>query len=277
MAHRFHMPGTITPPYVELFNYQGSFEDQTLSMQLQFFDHYLKGIDNGFDQRDPVNLYTAFKGWESYQNYPPTNTQYETFYLNEQQTLTKDSSMDSMMLRTALDEKCIVYNSPALNSALQITGHPIVDLTVSADQADADLYVYLSDVDEDGNAYYVSEGQLRAGWHRQVPDDEQVNYLYDVQPNLPWHGFDKGGYDDNPLADNQPINLRFDLTPNSWIFKKGHQIRISIAGADYTNFELNPTLCPENELDNCQATNLYIHRGGQVSKIELPIVIGNTN
>jgi len=45
MAHRFHIPGTVTPPYVKLFDYQGSFEDQTLSLQLQFFDHYLKGIE----------------------------------------------------------------------------------------------------------------------------------------------------------------------------------------------------------------------------------------
>jgi len=308
MAHRFHIPGTVTPPYVKLFDYQGSFEDQTLSLQLQFFDHYLKGIDNGFDQQDPVHLYTAFKGWESYQNYPPDNTTYETFYMNEQQSLTRDSSvvgkdvyavdfshasgydaegdnrwnmattMDSMMLRTALDEKCLVYNTKPLDHAIQITGHPIVELSISADQADADIYVYLSDVDEDGQVYYVAEGQLRAGWHRLVPDDEQVNYLYDVQPDLPWHGFDKDGYAENPLANNQQVSLRFDLTPNSWIFKKGHQIRISIAGADHTNFELNPTLCPDNELDNCKPTNLFIHRGlDQVSKIELPIVVGNTN
>ena len=304
MAHRFHIPGTVTPPYVDLFNYKGSFEDQILSLELQFFDHYLKGIDNGFDQQDPVNLYTAFKGWESYSNYPPASTNYQTYYLNEQQTLTSDSSaigkdtytvdfshasgydaegdnrwnmattMDSMMLRTELDKQCLVYNTKTLDHPIQITGHPIVELNISADQADADIYVYLSDVDENGNVFYVSEGQLRAGWHRLVPDDEQVNYLYDVQPNLPWHGFDKNGYQENPLANNQQISLRFDLTPNSWVFQKGHQIRISIAGADYTNFELNPTLCPDDELENCQDTKLFIHRGvGQVSKIELPIKI----
>ena len=307
MAHRFHIPGTVTPPYAKLFNYQGAFEDQSLSLQLQFFDHYLKGINNGFDQQAPVNLYTAFKGWESYQNYPPDIANYQTYYFDENQTLTTNSSaintsainkdsyaidfshasgydaegdnrwnmattMDSMMLRTELDKKCLVYNTQALENPIQITGSPIVELSLSADQADADIYVYLSDVDENGKVYYVAEGQLRAGWHRLVPDDEQVNYLYDVQPDLPWHGFDEGGYDDNPLADGQQITLRFDLTPNSWVFQKGHQIRISIAGADYTNFELNPTLCPDNEMDNCRATNLFIHRGvGQVSKIELPV------
>jgi len=67
--------------------------------------------------------------------------------------------------------------------------------------------------------------------------------------------------------------MRFDLTPTSWVFQKGHKLRISIAGADFENFELNPTLCPDGNLKNCQSTVLNIHRGNtQMSKIELPVL-----
>ncbi len=302
MAPRFHVPMTIPPAYQTLFDYQGDYEDQILSLQMRFFDHYLKGAANGFTDIDAVQTYTPFKGWESYKNWPPPATDYQTYFLQANQQLGKDTSetgqdnyaidfshesgydaegdnrwnmaamTDTIMMRTQLDKKCLVYETNTLTEATQITGHPIIELALSANQADADIYVYLSDVDENGNAYYVSEGELRAGWHRQVPDDTQVNNLYDVKPDLPWHSFNKGDYDKNPLANNKQITLKFDLTPTSWLFRKGHKIRISIAGADYTNFELNPTLCPDNVLENCKETTLTIHRGGALSKLELPVI-----
>ncbi|MFK7774456.1 MAG: CocE/NonD family hydrolase [Saprospiraceae bacterium] len=303
MAPRFHMPMTVPPAYKELFDYQGEYEDQLLSLRIQFFDFYLKGKENGFDKIDPVQLYTCYKGWESFDHYPPKATTYKTLFLNEKNQLTQDSSengsdvyevdfshasdydaekdnrwnmattTDSLMIRTQLDKKCIVYETPVLENNWQVTGHTIVELFISSNQNDADVYVYLSDVAEDGTVYYVSEGQLRAGWHRQVEDDEQVNFLYDIKPDLPWHGFDKGGYHDNPLANDTIVSMRFDLTPTSWVFQKGHKLRVSIAGADFENFEFNPKLCPDGKLENCRATQLNIHRGRtQMSKIELPIL-----
>ena len=133
--------------------------------------------------------------------------------------------------------------------------------------------MYLSDVDENGKAYYVAESQLRAGWHKDTPDDEQVDYLYDVKPDLPWHSFDKADFDPEPFANEQQISLKMDLTPTSWLFKKGHKIRLSIAGADYTNFELHPSLCPDNELNNCKETILKVHRGKDIlSTLQLPVL-----
>jgi len=306
MTPRFHVPMDIPPAYQDFLDYQGSYEDQILALQMRFFDYYLKGVANGFTDIDPVQTYTPFKGWEGFKSWPPSSTDYQTYFLQANQQLGKDTSeagqdnytidfshasgydaegdnrwnmaamTDTIMMRTELDEKCLVYETTALTETTQITGHPIIELTLSANQADADIYVYLSDVDEAGNAYYVSEGELRAGWHRLVPDDTQVNNLYDVKPDLPWHSFNKGDYDENPLADGEQITMKFDLTPTSWLFKKGHKIRMSIAGADYTNFELNPTLCPDNVLENCKETTLTIHRGGALSKLELP-VINNLN
>lgn len=302
MVPRFHIPMTIPPAYKELLNYQGDFEDQLLSLRIQFFDYYLKGKENGYTKIKPVQLYTAYKGWEEFDSYPPATTT-ETLYFHADNQLKSDTSSngldayqvdfthasnydaeqdnrwnmatttDSVMIRTELDKKCLVYETATLENDMQVTGHSIVELFLSSNQEDADVYVYLSDVAEDGTVYYVSEGQLRAGWHRQIPDDEQFDFAYDVQPNLPWHGFDKGGYAESPLADEAVISMRFDLTPTSWVFQKGHKLRVSIAGADFENFEFNPSLCAGNQIDNCNPTTLNIHRGGaQLSRIELPIL-----
>ncbi len=303
MTPRFHVPMNITPSYRQFFNYQGAYEDQILSLQMRFFDFYLKGEKNGFDKIDPVQTYTPFKGWESFQNWPPSETAYESYFLDANNKLGKEAPIagvdnytvdfshqssydaegdnrwnmaamtDTVMVRTELDKKCIVYETSSLESALQITGHPLIELQLSANQPDADIYVYLSDVDENGNVYYVAESQLRAGWHKETPDDEQVDYLYDVKPDLPWHSFDKADFDPQPFANGQRISIKMDFTPTSWLFKKGHKIRLSIAGADYTNFELHPTICPDNELNNCQETVLSIHRGkSSLSELQLPVL-----
>jgi hypothetical protein len=50
-------------------------------------------------------------------------------------------------------------------------------------------------------------------------------------------------------------------------------IRVSLAGADLGNFELNPTLCPDEDVDHCQATRLTVHRGAETpSAMNLPVI-----
>ncbi len=304
MTPRFHVPMNIPPAYKAMMNYEGEDEDQILSLQMRFFDFYLKGMDNGFDKIDPVQTYTPFKGWESFKNWPPETTTNQPYFLNANNQLATSTPTegvdtytvdfthasgydaqgdnrwnmaamtDTVMVRTELDKKCLVYETSALTADLQITGHPIVELLLSANQSDADVYVYLSDVDEAGNAFYVSESQLRAGWHREFPDDLQVDSLYDVKPDLPWHSYNKADFDPTPFANDQQISMKMDLTPTSWLFQKGHKIRLSIAGADYGNFELHPTLCKDNQLENCVETEIVVHRGGELpsSVLTLPVI-----
>jgi hypothetical protein len=66
----------------------------------------------------------------------------------------------------------------------------------------------------------------------------------------------------------------FKLFPTSWVFKKGHRVRIAIAGADYPNFSLNPGLAPHGKPEECPDTQITIHRTGKyASRIELPIIL----
>jgi predicted acyl esterase len=58
--------------------------------------------------------------------------------------------------------------------------------------------------------------------------------------------------------------LVFDLFPVSWLFRRGHAIRVAIAGADKDNLV---AVAAE------QAPRLSIHRGAdRLSRVELPVV-----
>ncbi len=303
MTPRFHLPGGLVYAYGKMFNYSGNTISDHFSTQLQFFDKYLKDIDNGFDKKKPVKIFTAFDGWKFYDTWPPKESKLVKYSFGSNNSLSNITSMDSIyaydvdythssiytkdsinpqlmhryadsiMLRTELDKKCIVFETQTLQEAVTITGHPIVNLQLSSNQVNADVFVYLSDVDSTGTVFYVTEGKLRAGWHKQFDNNESVNDLYDVKPELPWHSYKKENYDPTPFANDSIVNLKFALKPHAWKFKKGHKIRISIAGADNENYEFNPVISPDNTLENCKPTTLFIHTGKIYnSYLELPVL-----
>jgi hypothetical protein len=182
---------------------------------------------------------------------------------------------DSVMTRERADAAAVVYETEPLQEGLEVVGHPVVHLRLGANQPDADAFVYLSDVGPDGRARYVTEGQHRAGFHRLADPASLTAGTLAPLPALPWHGFSEADLDPAPLAGGEVVSLRFDLQPVGWYFAPGHRVRISIAGADLGNFELNPTLCPTSEVGSCRPTELHLHRGGpDASRIELPVVGG---
>ena len=303
MLPKFHIPFGLTDQYSDLFGIKYNSGAQQFSMALQFFDKYLKGKDTNLDKKPPVRVHTAFDGWNFYETWPPKESQPVKYHLGSDNSLTQNSPEeavipyevdfthsssynskkinpqlmhminDSLMIRNEHDKKCLVFETPVLAAVLTLTGSPIVNLHVSSNQANADVYVYLSDVDTTGIVYYVTEGKLRAGWHKLYDNNLMVKDLYDVKPELPWHSFLKEDYDPAPFADSAVVNLVFDLKPLSWKFKVGHKIRISIAGADYENYEFNPGISPDNTMENCQPTTLNIHTGNTYpSYVDLPVV-----
>ncbi|MEM7370960.1 MAG: CocE/NonD family hydrolase [Bacteroidota bacterium] len=304
-APRFHFPA-VPKSYQSFVDYEGNYMEQLTTEQLRFFDKYLKGIDNGMETEAPVHYYLMHEGWTSAEAWPPKQSVMLDYFLAENYTLQRDEEAigegkdaykldfsvssnygkkelnrwvmfetppNKVMDRQKADEACLLYESPIQSTDISMVGHPLVHLWVSSNQAYGDFFVYLSDVDEKGQATYITEGQLRAGWHQLHEDDEQIEGNIDVQPELPWHGYEEHQWTDQALADGKVIELVFDLMPVAWKIRKGHKIRLSIAGADAGNFELNPHLCPGWEQENCPETVIQVHRSSEFrSKIQLPIL-----
>jgi putative CocE/NonD family hydrolase len=156
---------------------------------------------------------------------------------------------------TANDERSLTYTTDALTESIEITGHPIVHLWVSSTAADGDFFVYLSEVDEDGYAHYITDGALRAS-HRAL-NDAPYNYM-----GLPYHRSYRE--DMQPLPADEPVELVFDLLPTSNIFDAGNRIRITIMGADVDTFA-TPQLDP--------APTISIYRNAEHSSyIDLPVI-----
>lgn len=278
---------------------------------LRYFDRYLKGIDNGIDREPPICIYVMHGGgWRMEQQWPlPEQVMTSQYFcsnggLQEKEggdgfdeyipDLTHSSTYtetegnrwlgigtqwpDKPPIRTEKDEQCLTYTCEPLDTSVEVTGHPIVHLFVSSSAPDGDFFVYLEDVDENGEALLVTEGQLRAGFAHLESNDSMIlagAKGIDVKPELPWHGFEAEDYESEVFADQAVVELVIDLFPTSWVFRKGHRYRVTIACADYPTFPLHPAISPRNDpmADNNRIPTVRIHRGGaQASRIELPVV-----
>ena len=118
------------------------------------------------------------------------------------------------------------FVSAVLKQDTQITGHPIADMMLSIDAADANVFVYLEDVAPDGSVSSITDGRQRAFLPKKIVVDAPWNYI-----GLPWRRSNRE--DVQPLTPGVPVRVRFDLLPVSYIFKAGHRMRVSVAGADY--------------------------------------------
>lgn len=228
---------------------------------IRFFDLYLKGIDRGVSDEKPVHYFTmGDEEWKVSDTWPPAGSQRVPFYLGEGNRLTRDlpagsdrydlyrvdlsagtgdrsrwNSLVNIYLkpigypdREEEDEKLLTYTSAPLEGDTEVTGHPIMTVYVASTATDGQFFVYLEDVDEEGDVHYVTEGMLRA-IHRKLSDEEPPYKMV-----VPYRTFKRK--DAMPLVPGEVAELTFDLLPTSYVFKQGHSIRIALAGADKDHF-----------------------------------------
>lgn len=296
-------------PYWEYF---GEDEDEILGKygveMLRFYDHYLKGIKNGIDTEPPVLIYNMNgDGWRTENEWPLARQELTNYYFDENGMLSLQSTSDGsdlytvdynhdsrwgsyktsrwqmyqpdeLPVRTEMDKLCLTYTTAPLGKDTEVTGHPIVEFWVSSTARNGDFFVYLEDIDENGEAVLVTEGLLRAGFNGLYDNDTMIMdgaTGIDVLPELPWHGYKESQYNEAVFENGNIVQLTIDLLPTSWVFKEGHSIRVSIACADWPTFEILPELSPSNDPadpDNI-VPEVTIYRSEEYSShILLPII-----
>jgi putative CocE/NonD family hydrolase len=244
------------------YNSSPVFQDKTrfdhIAELMRFFDHHLKGKDTGIYDEAPIHYYTMVEEkWKSTETWPPEADD-TIYYLSSGHTLStvrpiKEEAYDQYKAdystatglsarwdtllggtpviypdRAEEDQKLLTYTSAPLESDMEVTGHSIITLFIVSSASDGQFFAYLEDVDEKGKVTYVTEGELRA-LHRKISTDPQ-HYANVV----PYHSFRRK--DGEPLTPGKITKLVFDLLPTSYMFKKGHSLRIALASADIDHF-----------------------------------------
>ena len=134
--------------------------------------------------------------------------------------------------RAKAEKKLLTYTSSPVEEDIEITGNPIVTLIIDSTHEDGAIHVYLDDVDESGNITYITDGQLRV-IHRKISNEDPP---YKIM--VPYHSYKQK--DAEPLVPGEVAEIKFGLYVTSVIIRKGHRIRIAIAGADKDTFAKYP-------------------------------------
>jgi len=224
----------------------------------RWFDYWLKEIQNGIMDEPPINYYllgaATKEAWKTADTWPVKNEERKNFYFGpilqpeppspsgtyDSHRVDYSTTTGKLSRWTAVnwghkypnmrsnDAKALTYTTAPLESPVQVVGHPVVHIWLRTDVPDLDLFVYLEEVDEDGNSTYVTEGILRAS-HRAIGKASFENL------GLPWHNHFKSELQAIPAG--EPVDLVLDLLPTAYQFSKGKRIRVTVAFADADNFD----------------------------------------
>jgi predicted acyl esterase len=104
---------------------------------------------------------------------------------------------------------------------------------MSSTTSDGALHAYFEDVSPEGRVTYADEGIFRV-INRKEADPKSLPY----ESLGPAHSFLRR--DAEPLVPGQPTRIRFSLYATSVLLRKGHRIRVSLAGADAGVYQRYP-------------------------------------
>jgi len=108
----------------------------------------------------------------------------------------------------------LVYTSPALTEDLTVTGIIRAKLFVSSDAPDTDFTVKIVDVREDGRPYNVCDTIYRMRYRNGCS-----------KPEL--------------MTPDGTYEVDFDVDFTSYMFRKGHSVRVEISSSNFPHYERN--------------------------------------
>lgn len=248
---------------------------------VQWFNHYLKGIDNGIDRDAPVRYYVMGavgeadapgNVWRAADDFPPAVTETSLYFqadaglsavaptdMHAQTSYVSDPLQPMQIPGNAFpgaadardfekQSEVRTFTTDILTEPMEWTGRIFVELFVASTAPDTDFIVRVSDVYPDGRSILI------------------VDY--------PWRARYRAGFEREQLM--RPGEVCKIAFPVGWLsqnFNRGHRIRVTVASTGAPLYEPNPQngkpLTIDWPSDATVATNTIYHNAKHASRIIL--------
>ena len=245
---------------------------------LRFMDRYVRGIDNGVDREPRVRTFVMGENaWRTSETMPLSGTEPTPLYLSEGGKLSSrapvagsaSSAFRSDPSKPVIDpygtapgahdyralakrSDVLVFETEPLEKKVRIVGPVEVEMFLSADAPDADLWVLVEDVLPDGTA-----------WNLSSPGTDVLR------------ASDRdGGPTPKLLAPGEIVALRHPNLRTGNLFEKGHRIRVVLCGSFMPHFSRNlQTGEWEARSGKTRPATIRIHHdAAHPSRVVLPVV-----
>lgn len=238
-----------------------AFHEQELK---PFYDYYLKGLDTGWERRPNVRLYVrqANRVRES-NDWPLKEAQSQSWYLNKGPSGSVTSLNDGALSSAAPTDgagsaattsyaypdprwklgvvsigqlgpdpvaRVLTFTTEPLETDLEISGPIVLQLYAASSASDTDFFVKLADqfpqapqersAGRQPMAVNVTKGWLRAS-HREKDNARSTDWRpYYTHANP------------QPIEPGRIYRYDIEVNPASYLFQKGHRIRLEIVNGD---------------------------------------------
>ncbi|HET6628452.1 MAG TPA: CocE/NonD family hydrolase [Woeseiaceae bacterium] len=284
------------PRYEDLVVGELSVGDATFPLYDQvfdFFDHYLKGADNGFIRETPrVRYYTMGENaWKSSAQWPPAPAEMTTWYIGSggnANSLFGDGRLTAEPPAGGAESDTFTYDPmnpvPALGGGVCCNSgaSPGGSYDQRGIEARADVLVYTS---EPLAEPLEVTGSVRATLYvsSDAKDTDFTVKLVDVYPDGTAYNVDdtifraryREGYDREVFMEPGEV---YELNPTpmstSYEFGAGHRIRVEIASSKFPQYMRNLNTGGHNydETEGVVATNTVHHSEQYPTRIQLPVM-----
>jgi putative CocE/NonD family hydrolase len=261
-----------------------------MTMQLLFFDHYLKGAANGYDATPPVTYFVMGANvWKTSDRWPPAAITEQAWYLHSTgdaqagdggvlsrqppgqelsdiyrydpadpvPTIGGSTLMHPVFRAGPVDQRPIesrpdvlVYTSEPLQRPLELTGPVRAVLHVASDAPDADFVARLVDVHPTGAAITVTDGVIRTRYRNGLHSEAA------------------------PLAPGETYQIEIDLWETSIVVQPGHRLRLHVTSSNFPRWErnLNTGADSSRTTEMQVARQTVLHDDAHPSYLLLPVV-----
>jgi hypothetical protein len=260
----------------------------------KWFDHWLKGVDNGVEETPSVNLYPiGGDHWEHHATWPLPEVEHTPAYLGGEQslsfTLPAEGDGDSAPVMPAsspcsrmttqwtaglaqgpcetdnrsFEATSLTYTSEPLAEDMKLTGPVVANVWAELTSKDATLVGVVSDVAPSGESNQITAGFLLAS--QRAVDPSRSTFTADGTMIRPFHPFTRASQ--RPVTPNDPALYQIEIYPTSAIFKKGDRIRFTLGTAD------TPSTSPPVPViaDSLGGQIRVLHGGRYDSHVLLPV------
>ena len=212
------------------------YTDYGVNMQKKFFNYFLKGEQNGWDQEPRIRLQVRHPGEKFVERHetewPLARTQWTHFFLNpHDMSLSRTPVQASGSVTYEAMGEGVTFSTPPLTEQMELTGPSALKLFLSSSTVDADVFAVLRVFDPQGVEVVfqgaldphspISLGWLRAS-HRKLDAARSLPYR-------PFHSHDEK----QALVPGQVVELDVEIWATCIVVPVGYRVALTLRGKDY--------------------------------------------
>jgi hypothetical protein len=261
-------------------------------LQLRWFDHWLKGKNNGVSNDPAVRVFVmGANKWRTAENWPIPGTQFTEYYLHSGGAAnTRYGNGWLTTQKPAADESPDRYRYDPANPVPSKGGHscctadtaPVGPFDQSEIQNRADVLVYTTQplekpVEVTGPitvTLYAASSAKDTDFTAKLTDVRPDGKAILLNNGILRASFRKSLEKPEPIEPGKIYAYDISIWPTSNLFKAGHRIRLEISSSNFPHYDRNPNTGRRFGMDSelAVAEQTIYHDPEHPSKIVLPIM-----